>query len=226
MTVICSGSISNCVCNHIYFSFVYPVCVFIALGNRKCAELMVKRIDPAPIIDKEFLVFWASTFACVCLRFSIHWASHVAFFWLRLRIWSSELRSFISLAAWVKKAETVYIWSCRISCRGVAFAVCGPGERKHKRQSSELSRSCFFHPDGSQNANLARKRTTTYSLSQSTKHTLGQLCAPTLARSACGLKTLPRFILCAGRAAAKILIWQTKKCWPPLHFFRLPNSCT
>jgi len=45
----------------------------------------VKRIDPVPIIDKEFWSFgrqltaMSSAFACVCIRFSIHWASRRAF---------------------------------------------------------------------------------------------------------------------------------------------------
>jgi hypothetical protein len=64
------------------------------------------------------------------------------------------------------------------------------------------------HAGSGQNANLALKRTTTYSLSlflsQNTKHTLGQLCARTLARRLWFKNASTFYFLCRLRRSQNI----------------------
>jgi hypothetical protein len=64
----------------------------------------------------------------------------------------------------------------------------------------------LFHAGSGQNANLALKRTTTYSLflSQNTKHTLGQLCARTLARRLWFKNASTFYFLCRLRRSQNI----------------------
>lgn len=129
MTVMWSGSISDCVCN-ITFIFLFTVCVFIAaLGTENVLSSWWNALIRIQLYRyKKFGSFSGrQQYVGFCVRaISIHPA-----FWLRLRIWSLELRNFISQAGRVKKAQIYGLtlelaaWCCFCWCAGA---------RKHRRK--------------------------------------------------------------------------------------------
>lgn len=130
MTVIWSGSISDCVCN-ITFIFLFTVCVFIAtLGTENVLSSWWNALIRLQLYRdiKKFGFSWASTvrgFLRACDFDSSSFLAPAA------NLWSLELRNFILHAGRVKKAQ---IYSITPELAAWCCFFWRAGARKHRRK--------------------------------------------------------------------------------------------